>query len=237
MLGRIHHSFRRDYRATSFRVGTVRLRREASTARYGERMNARLAAGAAALLLTAVLAGCGDPGGGSDSGGASASPGTSASADPEGTSSPSPSASPTPTSTPVALPTDCRAILSDAVLAQLDGFPLNDAAFGPSGVGDDGTLTCIWGEPGTDTTNLVTTVSRMNRGPALDMLNALVTNEGFSCFTPDGGTRCEKTRQNTQYPVTDGRTLFWRDDILIDTRYSNLAPDGYTSSIIAHLFD
>ncbi|WP_045264063.1 hypothetical protein, partial [Microbacterium oxydans] len=138
--------------------------------------------------------------------------------------------------TPVTLPTDCRAILSEAVLAELGDTPLNDPAFGPSGVGADGTLTCNWADPRADTTRLTTTISRMNRGPALDMLNALANNEGFSCFTPDGGTRCEKTWPNEQYPVTDGRTLFWRDDVLIDTRYSNLAPAGYTSSIVEHLF-
>ncbi|MFJ2543026.1 hypothetical protein [Microbacterium sp. NPDC087589] len=197
-------------------------------------MNARIAAGAAALLLVAVLAGCGS---GPTESGSGSSPDPSASAGPEGSESPSPSASPTPTATPIVLPTDCRAILSEDVLAQLDGVPLNDAAFGASGVDDEGTLTCIWADPKADTTRLVTTLSLMNRGPALDMLNALVAEEGFTCFTPDGGTRCEKTWPNEQYPVTDGRTLFWRDDILIDTQYSNLAPEGYTSSIVAHLFD
>ena len=177
-------------------------------------MKPRLAGAAAALLLLVALTAC-TP----QTGGASASP------------------SPTPISAPVALPTDCRAILSDAVLAELGETPLNDAAFGPSGVGSDGTLTCIWADPGADTTGLTTTISRMNRGPALDMLNALANDEGFSCFTPDGGTRCEKTWPNAQYPVTDGRTLFWREDVLIDTRYSNLAPSGYTSRIVEHLFD
>lgn len=199
-------------------------------------MNARLAAGAAALLLTAVLAGCGT----ASEGGGSGSPKPSSSeqsASPEESGSPTASPSPTATTPSVALPTDCRAILSDDVLSQLGETPLNDAAFGPSGVGSDGSLTCIWADPRADTTKLVTTISKMRRGPALDMLNALVTNEGFTCFTPDGGTRCEKTWQNEQYPVTDGRTLFWRDDVLIDTRYSNLAPSGYTSAIIAHLFD
>lgn len=200
-------------------------------------MNARFTAGAAALLLIAVLAGCGPTG--SDAGNASGSPTPSASSGSTASDSPTASPTPTPTSTTkaVALPTDCRAILSAAVLTQLGSTPLNDAAFGPSGVGADGTLTCIWADPAADTTRLVTTISRMNRGPALDMLNALVADEGFSCFTPDGGTRCEKTWPNEQYPVTDGRTLFWRDDVLIDTRYSNLAPSGYTSSIIANLFD
>ncbi|MFF3029033.1 hypothetical protein [Microbacterium sp. NPDC057944] len=197
-------------------------------------MNARIAAGAAALLLISVLAGCGPAA--SSGGGASSSPKPSSSAEESGKPSPTASPSPTATTKSVALPTDCRAILSADVLAQLDGVPLNDAAFGPSGVGSNGTLTCIWADPGADTTSLVTTISRMNRGPALDLLNGLVTDEGFSCFTPDDGTRCEKTWPNTQYPVTDGRTLFWRDDVLIDTRYSNLAPSGYTSSIIAKLF-
>lgn len=195
-------------------------------------MKPRLTGAAAALLLLVALTACTPQTGGAS---ASPSPAGSETADPEQTGSPSPS--PTPISAPVALPTDCRAILSDAVLAELGETPLNDAAFGPSGVGSDGTLTCIWADPGADTTGLTTTISRMNRGPALDMLNALANDEGFSCFTPDGGTRCEKTWPNAQYPVTDSRTLFWREDVLIDTRYSNLAPSGYTSSIVEHLFD
>lgn len=198
-------------------------------------MNVRLAGAAAALALIAALAACAPQTGGDVGDDPSSSPTASETEGPNATGSPSPS--PTPSIAPIALPTDCRAILSADVLAQLDGIPLNDAAFGPSGVGSDGTLTCIWGDPGADTTGLTTTISKMNRGPALDMLNALADDEGFSCFTPDGGTRCEKTWPNAQYPVTDGRTLFWRQDVLIDTRYSNLAPRGYTSAIVASLFD
>lgn len=198
-------------------------------------MKARFAAAAAALLLVTGLTACGANADGS--GDASASPKPTASSSPGSTTSPSPSPTATPTAPAVALPADCRAILSADVLSQLGETPLNDAAFGPSGVGADGTLTCIWRDPRADTTGLVTTIERMNRGPALDLLNGLADNEGFSCFTPDGGTRCEKTWQNDQYPVTDGRTLFWRDDILIDTQYSNLAPTGYTASIIASVFD
>ncbi|MBU4465022.1 MAG: hypothetical protein KKH75_04150 [Actinobacteria bacterium] len=153
---------------------------------------------------------------------------------PDTTASPSPSAS--STAAAVAIPNDCRAILSATVLAELKDVPLNDPAFGPSGVAADGSLTCIWANPGADTTNLTTKISRMSRGPALDMLNGLAATEGFTCYTPDGGTRCEKTYPNPKYPVTDGRTLFWRDDVLIDTRFSNLAPSGYTASIVAHIF-
>ena len=97
---------------------------------------------------------------------------------------------------------------------------------------DDGTLVCIWGDPAADTTRLTTTIQVMSRGPALELLNGLADEHGFTCYTPDGGTRCEKTWQNADYPVTDGRTVFWRDDILIDTTFSNLAPSGYTAAIV-----
>ncbi len=188
-------------------------------------------AAAALATVAAALSGCaGDTG---------AAPTATVTVTASGTSTPTGSPTPAPTSTAdaqVPIPSDCRSILSDAVLAQLGDVPLNDPAFGASGVQGDGSLVCIWGDPGADTTSLTTTISRMNRGPALDMLNALAANDGFTCYTPDGGTRCEKTWQNDAYPVTDGRTLYWRSGVLIDTRYSNLAPTGYTTSIVAHLF-
>ena len=192
----------------------------------------KLRAGAAVALILAsatVLAGCA-------AAEEAAPPTESASGSPTPSQTPSPTSSATPTAAPVTIPTDCRALLSAEVQAQLEDVPLNDPAFGDSGMLDDGSLVCNWGDPAADTTGLTTTISTMNRGPALDLLNALADDEGYSCYTPDGGTRCEKTWPNEQYPVTDGRTLFWRDDILIDTRYSNLAPAGYTSSIVEALW-
>jgi hypothetical protein len=203
-----------------------------SVARTGTRTPTRArwrAAGAASVLLAlVVLTACAPdeaPAGG------------------EFTYTPTPSASTsaTPTPTPSAtaradIPDDCRAILTADVLAQLDGVPLNDPAFGSSGPQPDGGLVCVWRDPASDTTGLVTTIEYMSRGPALEMLNKLVADEGYTCYTPDGGTRCEKTWQNETYPVTDGRTLFWRDDILVDTAYSNLAPIGYTAAVVASIF-
>jgi hypothetical protein len=196
----------------------------------------KLRAGAAVALILAsvtVLAGCA-----AAEEAAPPAPAESASGSPTASPmpTPTPTSSATPTAAPVTIPTDCRALLSAEVLAQLEDVPLNDPAFGDSGMLDDGSLLCNWGDPAADTTGLTTTISTMNRGPALDLLNALADDEGYSCYTPDGGTRCEKTWPNEQYPVTDGRTLFWRDDILIDTRYSNLAPAGYTSSIVEALW-
>ncbi|MEV5071019.1 hypothetical protein MRBLMI12_002638 [Microbacterium sp. LMI12-1-1.1] len=188
----------------------------------------RAAVAASVLLALAVLTACApDDAPSGDGFTYSPTPTRDASATP----------TPTPSATPLAdIPDDCHAILTADVLAQLEGIPLNDPAFGSSGAQPDGGLVCVWRDPATDTTGLVTTITYMSRGPALDMLNKLVTDEGYTCYTPDGGTRCEKTWQNETYPVTDGRTLFWRDDILIDTTYSNLAPSGYTAAVVASIF-
>ncbi|MDQ1129380.1 hypothetical protein [Microbacterium sp. SORGH_AS_0888] len=149
----------------------------------------------------------------------------------------SPAATPTPSPTPVALPTDCRSVLSPEVIAQFGSLPLNDPAYGTDvGVQPDGSLKCVWGYPGTDTGRLATTISRMDRGPALDLMNTLRNDQQYTCYTPSGGTRCEKSWIDDTYPVEAGRTLFWRQDVMIDTSYINLAPTGYTDSVIAHVF-
>ncbi|MBD8024621.1 hypothetical protein [Microbacterium gallinarum] len=191
----------------------------------------RLAAAAASLVLAvAVLSACAAEA----TGGAGPTP-TSQAETTEATPIPTVTASPTPT-VQADIPDDCRAILNASVLAELADVPLNDPAFGPSGLQNDGSLICVWRDPAADTTSLVTTITYVSRGPALDLLNGLADDEDFTCYTPDGGTRCEKTWENETYPVTDGRTLFWRDGILIDTQFSNLAPAGYTSAIVTSIF-
>ena len=188
-------------------------------------------AAASVALLLSLLAGCAS---GPDAGASASATPTASEA-----STPAPIATVTATPTPTALaeiPDDCREILTAAVLAELEGVPLNDPAMGPSGAQDDWSLICVWRDPAADTTGLVTTISHVSRGPALDMLNGLADDDGYTCYTPDGGTRCEKTWENETYPVTDGRTLFWRDGILIDTQYSNLAPTGYTAAIVSAIF-
>lgn len=182
-----------------------------------------------AVLATLALAACAPD----------TAPSASPSRAPAGTATASASASatPSPTATAVAVPTDCRALVSESVLAQFGDLPLNDPAYGSDvGAQPDGSIVCLWGRPDTDTGRLTTTISLMSRGPALDLLNGLADSEGYTCYTPDGGTRCEKTWIDEEYPVTDGRTLFWRDDVMIDTQYRNLAPTGYTDSVIAAVF-
>jgi hypothetical protein len=184
-----------------------------------------------AVLSALALASCApDPGSGPTR------PPAASSAPADATATPA--ATPSPTATPVALPTDCRATVTSEVLAQFGDLPVNDPAFGSdAGAQPDGSFVCIWGRPDTDTGRLWTTFSNMSRGPALDLLNDLAANEGFTCYTPADGTRCEKTWVDEEYPVTDGRTLFWRDDVMIDTSYRNLAPTGYTDAVVAAVFD
>ena len=94
----------------------------------------------------------------------------------------------------------------------------------------------MWRDPAADTTGLVTTITYMSRGPALEMLNKLVADEGYTCYTPDERHPLREDMAERTYPVADGRTLFWRDDILVDTTYSNLAPSGYTAAVVASIF-
>ena len=189
---------------------------------------ARIVASAASVLLALTLVAC------------APEPDDSATFGPTPSDTPTPIVTLTPDATPTPLaqiPEDCRSMLTESVLSQLEDVPLNDPEAGVStGPRPDGSLVCLWRDPGADTTFLQTTISGLARGPALDLLNGLADEQDFTCYTPEGGTRCEKTWENETYPVTDGRTLFWRDGILIDTTFSNLAPSGYTSAIIAGIW-
>ncbi|SFI57043.1 hypothetical protein SAMN04487751_2175 [Microbacterium saccharophilum] len=191
---------------------------------------ALLAAPAGAVLLAALLAACAP----TPEAAPSDAPTTAAA-----TPTPTPTATPTgvppvpsgPVLSMTVLPTDCEAIVDDAVRTQLEGVPLNDPAFGETGVLPDRSLRCVWGQPGADTTRLETTINYAPKNDVLDYFNARM-DEGFVCYEPAGGLRCEKTWENADFPVTDGRTLFYRDGVLIDTQYSNLAPTGYTTAVI-----
>ncbi len=137
--------------------------------------------------------------------------------------------------TTTVLPRDCAGILGPTARSALADVPLNDPAFGESGVLDGGTLRCVWADPGADTAKIETTIAHVARNPVIDFLNELGAI-GFTCYEPDAGVRCEKTWQNERYPVTDGRTLYFRDGVLIDTQFSHLAPAGFTSGVIASLW-
>ncbi|ALJ18983.1 hypothetical protein [Microbacterium sp. No. 7] len=133
-----------------------------------------------------------------------------------------------------ALPTDCRDVLSDKVLAELEDYPFNAPGMG-GGIRPDSTRVCVWGEPGAVGTWLVTVIGYSPEREARDALYEL-SGEGYTCYEPSQGIRCEDTWQHETLPIEQGRTLFWRDGVVVDTQYSNLAPSGYTASIIERMW-
>ncbi|MBZ6371128.1 MAG: hypothetical protein LBE44_04335 [Microbacterium hominis] len=192
-----------------------------------------------AVGAIAVLSGCsGAPDGAATRGdaGAATSAASSATPAPQATIAPFPiGASTSTTPLPADLPQGCRDILTGSVLAQLEGVPLNAEGMG-GGIRPDSSRVCVWGEPGAVATRLVTVIGYSPEREARDALYEL-GNEGYTCYEPDGGIRCEKTWEHPTLPgVTEGRTLFYRDGVIVDTQYTNLAPKGYTAAIIDYLW-
>lgn len=139
-----------------------------------------------------------------------------------------------PSESTTALPNDCEAILSGTVLTQLDGLPLNAPGMG-GGIRPDSSRVCVWGEPDALATRLVTVIGYSPEREARDALYAL-GNDGFTCYEPTGGVRCEKTWTSDTLGIEEGRTLFYRDGVIVDTQFTNLAPAGYTNAIIRSLW-
>jgi hypothetical protein len=157
--------------------------------------------------------------------------------------------SPTPTVTPVpvadfpfgpstsitALPEDCESILTDEILASLEGIPLNADGTG-GGIRPDSSRVCVWADPGARMTRLVTVVGYAPEREARDALYLLRVEDGYLCYEPDDGIRCEKSWLEGPLELTQGRTVYWRDGVAVDTQYSNLAPQGYTAAIVDALW-
>ncbi|MFS0868250.1 hypothetical protein AB3M83_13060 [Microbacterium sp. 179-B 1A2 NHS] len=178
-------------------------------------------------------------------GGCAPEPGADASGEPTPTATATPS--PTPTPAPVAdfpygpststtaLPQDCETILTDEILASLDGIPLNAPGMG-GGIRPDSSRVCVWADPGASMTRLVTVVGYAPKNPAIDAMNELADDEGFVCYAPDEGVRCEKTWEDDTLGLPQGRTIYYRDGVAVDTQYSNLTPQGYTTAIVQALW-
>lgn len=139
-----------------------------------------------------------------------------------------------PSVSTTALPDDCRAILTDRVLAELEGVPLNAPGMG-GGLRPDSSRVCAWGEAGALATRLVTVIGYSPERAARDALFAL-GEAGFTCYEPNGGIRCETTGTSETLSIEQGRTLFYRDGVIVDTQFSNLSPEGYTAAIIRALW-
>jgi len=171
---------------------------------------------------------------------------TACAPEPDATPAPTDAATgtPTPTITPVAiadfpfgpststtpLPSDCESILSPDIRASLEGIPLNAPGMG-GGIRPDSSRVCVWADPGATRTSLVTVVGYSPEREARDALYLLGVDDGYLCYEPDKGLRCEKSGTDA-LGLSEGRTVFWRDGVAIDTQYRNLAPQGYTAAIV-----
>ena len=133
------------------------------------------------------------------------------------------------------LPQDCESILTEEILDSLEGIPLNAPGMG-GGIRPDSSRVCVWAHPGAAMTRLVTIVGYAPYNPAMDALNALSTDDGYLCYRPDEGVRCEKAWTDEVLGLPEGRTLYYRDGVLVDTQYANLAPRGYTTAVIQALW-
>jgi len=173
---------------------------------------------AAALALT----GCTPttPGGGPS--GSSTSGGTS-----------TPSASSTPATATFTLPADCTAIASAATLTTLFAdIPSRAPAdlTRPAPASSTKKLTCSWFAGDTTGGDVIYYSTTAAAGQAY--LSVMQAN-GFTCTAALGGTRCDKTTPNTQYPVDTVETTFTRDNVWIYISMTNVDATALLPDMVA----
>ena len=146
-------------------------------------------------------------------------------------------------------PTDCEQLYSPAMMASFGDLALNptwatDPGADPLYGTDDAelravidaneNLTCIWASPvGPSGTGLITQViwvSAAENGDVQARLNAL----GMDCYPESGGVRCVTSTSSDG--ETSGESHFLRDDVWVATKWTNVAPVGYTADVIDHLW-
>ena len=147
----------------------------------------------------------------------------------EGTSSPSgspesstPSATPEPAAATFSLPADCSAIAAPSTLATVfAGVPSRPAngLTRPAPASASKSLECSWFAGDTTGGDVL-----YYSAPAADGQAYLAAMEakGFACMAALGGTRCDKTTPNSQYPVDTVETTFTRDDVWIYLSMTNV---------------
>jgi len=137
----------------------------------------------------------------------------------------SPSESPTPEEPagPVfALPADCGAIASQITLNTVfSGIDDREPAdlVRPSPASASKLLTCSWFTGDTTGGDII-----YYSAPKADNIAYLevVKADGFACAEALGGTRCDKTTPNSQFPVDTVETVFTRDDVWIYISMTNV---------------
>ena len=62
---------------------------------------------------------------------------------------------------------------------------------------------------------------------------AVMQGKGFTCAAALGGTRCDKTTPNTQYPVDTVETTFTRDNVWIYISMTNVDATALLPDMVA----
>jgi hypothetical protein len=148
----------------------------------------------------------------------------------------------------VELPTDCVDTMSEEVYASTFAeVPLNDPAFGPSGVlepdpaapGSDiqqviagqMTLICIWRDPAADVTGLRLAMGHVEIEDGEAYLENL-DDEGYDCEDRYDGQWCQHISNDTDFGVEEGHTAFLRDDVFIEVRQANFPTNGFLADVV-----
>ena len=181
---------------------------------------------AAALALAGCTPGTGTPSsdgtnGSSDSGGPSASAETT------------PSTTPKPAAPTFALPANCAAIASTATLtalfADIPSRPANGLTR-PAPTGASKTLECSWFAGDTTGGDVLYYSTTPAAGQAY---LSMMQSNGFTCAVALGGTRCDKTTPNSQYPVDTVETTFTRDNVWIYISMTNVDDAALLPDMVA----
>jgi len=184
----------------------------------------------------------------------SASPGESTGGSASPSRSPSPDAA---ASTPV-IPESCETVVDPQTYAStFEGTPLNSPGvvgqeggeyFIPTGrvdpvapaegatpgqvVANQTQLRCIWRDPRADISGLTVEIATVD--PAIAALYlASLPADGFECTSVEGGERCQRVRQDEQYPVGVGDTVFLRDSVVITVWQANFPTDNLLGSLVS----
>ncbi len=176
--------------------------------------------------------------------------------DPSPSTSPSAAPSPSASAVPaVAIPTDCRELVSTETYATLfEGTPLNDPGFlgetpagaieptePPAGATPEQILAsaarlyCVWRDPNADITGLVAAIAEVEVAVAEEQLQILADRD-YTCDEAFEGRRCQLVRQNDIYPVEEGHTVFLRDEVYITVDQFNFPTSGLLEEMVTRLW-
>jgi hypothetical protein len=173
---------------------------------------------------------------------------------------PSPSSESSETAVPsdaaaagVELPTDCEETMSSEMFeSTFADVPLNDPAFGPSGVVEPDppapgssielviagqmTLICIWQDPAADVTGLRLAMGHVDVDDGEEYLESL-DDDGYDCEDRYDGQWCQYISNDTAFGVEEGHTAFLRDDVFIEVRQANFPTNGFLADVVDTLWD